>query len=282
MIIKNAYPQGLNIFGLHIQFYAIFILCGALLAFFLASYKAHKDGYSWDFFETIFFTAFPSGIIGARIWYVIAEWNKEFAGGDFLDVFKIWKGGLAIQGGVIAGILVGCFVIVRCRRGAPLLRVLDYAVPTIFIAQAIGRWGNFMNQEVYGQIVPIASWNFLPDFIIKQMQVSGTTSTTMAVPLYLVEGLLNIGNYYILAHAIPDVLGKHYKDGDSTFAYFILYGITRLFMEPLRNPIYQMGNSNNASWRMAVAFIVVGVVAIIANHLVRYFYPKYKNKENAK
>ena len=53
-------------------------------------------------------------------------------------------------------------------------------------------------------------------------------------------------------------------------------------MEPLRNPIYQMGNSNNASWRMAVAFIVVGVVAIIANHLVRYFYPKYKNKENAK
>ena len=83
MNVKQSLPTGIDIFGLHIQFYAIFILCGALLAFFLSSYRAHKKGYPWDFFEIIFFTAFPAGIVGARIWYVIAEWNKSFAGGSF-------------------------------------------------------------------------------------------------------------------------------------------------------------------------------------------------------
>lgn len=276
----NALPTGFDIFGIHIQFYAIFILTGALLAYFLSSYRAHKQGYPWDFFELIFFTAFPAGIIGARIWFVIAEWNSKFAGGSFADVFKIWEGGLAIQGGIIGGVLMGVFIIKYFRKGTPVLRALDFAVPTIFVAQAIGRWGNFFNQEVYGAFVPAANWSFLPRFILDQMAVPGAPAGQIAVPLFLIEGVLNVSFYFILAHGLPCAFGRHLKDGDVSFSYFILYGITRLCMEPLRNPEFQMGTKQNASWVMAAVFIAVGIAAIAANHLIRWMLTR--NKTDAK
>lgn len=282
MNVKQSLPTGINIFGLHIQFYAIFILCGALLAFFLSSYRAHKKGYPWDFFEIIFFTAFPAGIVGARIWYVIAEWNKSFAGGSFWDVFKIWNGGLAIQGGIIGGVIVGVLMIKFFRKGAPILEATDFAVPTIFVAQAIGRWGNFFNQEVFGAYVSRQSWSFLPDFILKQMAVDTAPAGQIAVPLFLIEGVLNIGCYYILAHGLPAVFGKRYRHGDITFAYFILYGIIRMFMEPLRNSAYQMGNNQNASFAMAIAFVIIGFVLIALNHFIRAKFSRKNTHENAK
>lgn len=277
-----ALPQGFDIFGLHIQFYALFILGGALLALFLSSYRAHKKGYSWDFFEIIFFVAFPLGIVGARVWYVIAEWQKEFAGGEFWRVFAIWEGGLAIQGGIIGGVLAGVFTIKYFKKGCSVLEILDFAVPTIFIAQAIGRIGNFTNQEVYGAYVSTQGWNFLPGFITNQMHIEEGGAGTMAAPLFLVEGLINVANYYILVHAVPYIFGKHYKDGDVSFIYIVLYGITRMVMEPLRNSRYQMGSNQSASFNMAIAFIVIGVLLVVGNHLYCYYRDKKKAGKDVK
>lgn len=283
-----AYPTGLFEDGngrAVIAFYGIIIVFGAVLALFLSNYRAHKDGYDWHFFETIFIVAFPAGIIGARIWYVIASWD-EFAGQAFTKVFEIWNGGLAIQGGAIAGVIAGILMVYFRRKGTPILKATDYAVPTILIAQAIGRWGNFFNQEVFGQQVSQSAWDFLPSFILNNMQ-NGTSGMlgaptvvvsegNIVAPLFLVEGIINLLFYFVIAHVLPDILGKHYKDGDATFGYFVAYGVVRFALEPLRNSTFIMGDDvgKQNSSTMAIIFIVVGVLLIAANHILRYLSDK--------
>lgn len=274
-----AYWQGIPVDKPIIHFYAIFILVGACLALFLSSYRAHKKGFDWSFFLTIFVVAFPCGIIGARIWYVIASWS-EFAANP-IRIFYIWEGGLAIQGGAIGGVLAGTLVAFFFRKGTPLLQCTDFAVPTIIVAQAIGRWGNFFNQEVFGHAVSESAWSFLPSFITNNMQngnlpmIGGNgviiPSGAIAAPLFLVEGVINIAFYFLMTTGLESLEGKHYKNGDSTFAYFISYGIIRFILEPLRNPHFIMGGQDSPrSYGMAIAFIVIGAVAIFLNHLLRY------------
>lgn len=197
--LLEALPKSFKIFGLEITFYAVFILIGALLALFLSTFEARKEGFGWDFFVSIFLVAFPSGIIGARIWYVIAQWSTEFAD-DFWQVFKIWDGGLAIQGGAILGIFSGVMVVVLFRKGMNPLQAVDFAVPNILVAQVIGRWGNFFNHEVYGALVRRSAWNFLPDWILNQM--SSSSSEMINVPLFLVEGILNLIGFLTIMHLV--------------------------------------------------------------------------------
>lgn len=265
-ILSELLPTHITIFGLEIHFYAICILLGALLALFLAAYEGHKEGYSWDLFYTVFIIAFPLGIVGARIWYVIAEW-RDFGWANFGKVFAIWDGGLAIQGGVILGMIAGYLVIKYRRRGMPVLQAIDFAVPGILVAQAIGRWGNFFNQEVYGALVLRETWNFLPSFILDQMHLAGTASTQIAVPLFLVESIINLVGYFAIAHLIKPLLGKNYRYGDCACLYFAFYGLVRAMLEPMRNPTFIMGSKVQASFVMAIVFIGVGIIGLLINHL---------------
>ena len=276
----GGYPSGIPFDKPVIRFYALFILGGALLALLLSNYRAYKEGYDMSFFNMVFLIAFPCGIIGARIWYVIASWSKEFANQPFYHVFEIWSGGLAIQGGAIGGILAGVLYVLFARKGVPILKATDLAVPTILIAQAIGRWGNFFNSEVFGHEVTLEAWNFLPSFITNNMagSMSGgitISSDAIAAPLFLIEGIINLMFYFVITQGLPALEGKHYQNGDQSFFYFIAYGIVRLIMEPLRNPAFIMGeeNGNKATYNsmiMAIAFIVIGVLLIALNHILRY------------
>lgn len=280
----GGYPEGIPFDEPVVRFYALFILIGALLALAISNYRAYKEGYDATFFNMVFLIAFPCGIIGARIWYVIASWSQEFANAPFYHVFEIWTGGLAIQGGAIGGILAGVLFVFFARKGMPILKATDLAVPTILIAQAIGRWGNFFNSEVFGHAVSLEAWSFLPGFITNNMigkMSSGVIipSSGIAAPLFLVEGLINIMFYFVITEGLKATEGKYYKDGDQSFSYFIAYGIVRLILEPLRNPAFIMGEENGDkstynSMLMAIAFIIIGVILIIANHLFRYLYAK--------
>ena len=93
--ILGRYPQGIPFSSPNpaVRFYGIIIVLGAILCLIVSNLRAHKDGYDYHFFDSIFFVAFPSGIIGARIWYVIASYQQEFAGKSFLDMIAIWDGG---------------------------------------------------------------------------------------------------------------------------------------------------------------------------------------------
>ncbi len=287
-----AYPQGIPTNNPIFKFYAIFILLGGVVALFLSNYRAYKDGKDFNYFYTIFAIAFPSGIIGARIWYVIASWS-EFASREWYKVFYFWEGGLAIQGGAIGGVLIGILVALKLKKDNPILRITDYCVPTILIAQAIGRWGNFYNQEVFGHAVSPTAWNFLPGFITSNMQNGNNymlssvklPADSIAVPLFLVEGIINIMFYFLITYGYQAVVKKKYLDGDQTILYFIAYGIVRLVLEPLRNTAFIMGStggdlsrSHYKSLLMAIAFILVGVILLIANHLTVYLL----NKKNIK
>lgn len=290
-----AYPNGfpLNQPNPPFRFYAIFILLGGLTALFLSNYRAFKDGKDFNYFYTIFLIAFPSGIIGARIWYYIASYSAEFAKEPWYKIFYFWEGGLAIQGGAIGGVVIGILVAMLTKKDNPILRITDYCVPTILIAQAIGRWGNFFNQEVFGHAISTEAWSFLPSFITNNMQngnssmLSGVLlpSNSIASPLFLIEGVMNIIFFFLITYGYQAVARKKYLDGDQTILYFVAYGIIRLCLEPLRNTQFIMGatasslqKSHYKSLIMAIVFISIGVILFILNHLVVFFLKKNNKK----
>ncbi len=280
-----AYIPGFPVDKPVIHFYALIMLFGAVVALFLSNYRAHKAGFGWDFFDSVFLLAFPSGVVGARIWYVVATWSQEFSNRPFYEVFAIWNGGLAIQGGALGGIIAGVLFCLFRRRGTSILCCMDFAIPTILIAQAIGRWGNFFNQEVFGHAVSLEAWNFLPSWITQNMQngsegMLGAYNVilapgTIVAPLFLVEGVVNVMFYFLIAHGLPALEGKFYRDGDTSFSYFVAYGIVRLLLEPLRNSTFIMGEgasealnkSDYKSYSMAIAYIVIGLTLILLNHI---------------
>jgi phosphatidylglycerol:prolipoprotein diacylglycerol transferase len=258
-----------TVFGLTIRYYALCLLGGGIIALLLSNYRAHKKGYPMDIYDTIFLWAFPSGVVGARIWYVIATWNE--AGStfktDFWSIFRTWEGGLAIQGGVIGGAIAGILVALIRRKGWDVFEACDYAVPTILIAQTIGRWGNFINQEVYGQIVDPSAWGFLPSGILGRMVIGGS----FRVPLFFLEGLINLGGYFVLSRFVPLIFQKRYRKGDQLFVYFTWYGIVRALLEPLRDAQYNMGNGTGKMEAviMSWVFIGIGILGVVLNHVIR-------------
>lgn len=259
-----GYINKINVFGVDIYFYAFFILGGALVALFLSSFRAHEKGYPWSLFDTVFILALPLGIIGARMWYVIAEW-EQFASNP-MEIFAFRDGGLAIQGGALLGAASGIIFCLIRRKGMDVLEIADFAVPTILVAQAIGRWGNFFNQEVYGQTVSSSAW-WLPSFVQNQMVIGGSYKA----PLYFLEGVINLGGFILLGRVIPTLMGKNYKHGDVTFAYFVFYGIVRVVLEPVRDSQFNMGGEDNMrAVYMAIAYVGGGLLLILINHLIRF------------
>lgn len=207
--------------GFHIQFYAIFILCGAVLVFLMSNHRMYLKYGKKDMLTSTFFVAFPMGIVGARLWYCYVLEFDKFAT-DFLAVLRIWDGGLAIMGGALLGIISGVLWVIFVRKDIKILDAIDMIVPTILIAQAIGRWGNFFNEEVYGyQVIDYnAPWAWIfPGFIRNQLgHLEGITNpftqevlsteqgVSFALPLCYVEFLSNLTGYFIIRYLFENKL----------------------------------------------------------------------------
>ena len=159
----------------NLAFYAICILSGAIIVYFVCDHFMSKKYGRHGTLESTFIVAFPAGILGARIWYVIGNWNQEFAGQPFWHVFAIWEGGLTILGGAIMGIVVGVAWYLWRNKTMSIWYAVDMIVPTILIAQAVGRWGNFFNCEVHGLEVSGAYFKWLPEIIYRNAQYSSTS-----------------------------------------------------------------------------------------------------------
>ncbi|MBE6133195.1 MAG: prolipoprotein diacylglyceryl transferase [Erysipelotrichaceae bacterium] len=265
--------------GANIAFYAICILSGALFVYGLCDHFHYKKYGKHGLIDSTFLIAFPAGIIGARIAYVIGNWH-EFSRRDFWHVFAIWEGGLTILGGAIAGIVVGVLWYMHKNKGKSIWWAVDVIVPTILIAQAFGRWGNFFNCEVHGGLVPIDMWRWLPSFIVQNARFSSANGWApdgfIYAPLFFVEVVVNLLGYFVLAHLFGIRLKKITEPGDLCFGYIIWYGATRVFMEPLRDSSYNMGSDGYWSWLWSLIFVGVGTLLIVINHVVRY-YKKFKN-----
>ena len=266
----------------NIAFYALCILSGAVLVYFICDHYMYKEYGRHGTLESTFFVAFPAGIIGARIWYVVGNWSKEFADQEFWHVFAIWEGGLTILGGAIMGIVVGVLFFIWRNKTLSIWFAVDMIVPTILIAQAIGRWGNFFNCEVHGLVTDVKNFQWLPEIIWRNAQFSSTGADLrgteqMYVPLFFIECVSNLLGYFIIAHVFGKALGKYHESGDLCFAYVIWYGATRVLMEPLRSADYQMGENGYWSWVWSMIFVLAGTFLIVANHVIRYIIKKKKN-----
>lgn len=266
-----------------IAFYAIAILSGAIFVYFLCDHKMYVQYGKHGLLESTFLVAFPSGIIGARIFYVIGNWH-EFAGRNWTEVFAIHDGGLTILGGAIVGIVVGVLWFMWRNKGYSIAIGVDMIVPTILLAQAIGRWGNFFNCEVHGVISDIKYWTWLPEIIWRNAQFSSTGPSLIGtnqlyVPLFLIEGIVNVLGYFILSYVFGKLFRKHTEFGDLAFGYVVWYGLTRTFMEPLRDGSFNMGEDGCWSWIWSIVFIAAGVLLIAINHIVRYYVATRKKKE---
>ena len=270
----------------NLAFYALCILSGAIIVYFVCDHYMYKKYGRHGTLESTFIVAFPAGILGARIWYVVGNWNQEFAGQPFWHVFAIWEGGLTVLGGAIMGIVVGVAWYLWRNKNMSIWYAVDMIVPTILIAQAVGRWGNFFNCEVHGLEVSGEYFKWLPEIIYRNAQYSSTSGWAadgnIYVPLFFIEYVTNLFGYFLIAHVFGKALGKHNEPGDLCFGYVIWYGLTRVFMEPLRSSDFQMGQDGYWSWVWSMIFVFVGTLLIVINHIVRAILKKKNNTYEVK
>ena len=268
----------------NLAFYALCILSGAIYVYFICDHKFYLQYGKHGILESTFLVAFPAGILGARIFYVVGNWNVEFAGQEWWKMFAIWEGGLTILGGAITGIVVGVAWFLWRNKGYNIWLAVDIIVPTILVAQAVGRWGNFFNCEVHGIQMSIEYWRWLPKFIQFNSQYSSVSgfaeSGNIYVPLFFIECISNLFGYFVLAHLFGIRLRKYTQLGDLAFGYVMWYGMTRVIMEPLRDAAFNMGEDGYWSWIWSLVFVIGGALAIALNHLIRFLLSKksYDNK----
>ena len=288
-----ALPTSIDIGPISITFYALCILAGAVLALVLSMWGIKRKGYNPKDLENLFLVAFPMGLLGARLWYCIWQ-AHEFVRDNFLlsllaccgfektssGIQFMGLSGLAIQGGVILGVLAGVMYVKKYLKHIKLVDIADTAVPTILVAQAVGRWGNFFNREVYGQPTSAENWKWMGKWFIDQMTIpgAGLGQGEIATPLYLIEGMFNSLGFILLFIVMGVLLKKYILPGVVTFSYFIWYGIVRFVMEPLRNSDFIMTPNGKFSTSQftALLFIIVGAIGVILIHVNHYV---LKNKK---
>lgn len=241
-------PVAFRLFGIEVRWYGIFIALGMIIALLIGVKKLKKYGIPEDEGLNFFLVMVPAVIIGARLWYVIFEWSYYRLHPS--EIFAVWHGGLAIQGGLIAGILTGYFF---CRiRKISWLLFADAAFSGVPLAQAIGRWGNFFNQEAHGTETD------LPWAITVFDPAKG--STIHVHPTFLYESLWNLALFGFLW--LYDSKWKK-CDGDIFFLYLIGYSIGRFFIEGLRTDSLMF-----LGFRMAQITSILMIIAGIAGLII--------------
>lgn len=243
----------LDLGPIQIYWYSIFIFIGMLVACFLIYKEAKKRGVDEEFLVNLTFNTIIIGIIGARLYYVL--FNLSYYLDNPVEIFQIWNGGLAIHGGIIAGLL---FVVYYCKKHeVNLWKMLDIIVVGLIIAQAIGRWGNFFNSEAYGPITTAANLKSLgiPQFIINGMYILGDYRQ----PTFFYESVWCFFGF--LAMLIIRKY-KYLKVGQLTSFYLIWYGIIRFIIEAMRTDSLMLGPIKMAQL-VSIIFIISGIIIFI-------------------
>ena len=244
-----------TLFGHTFYWYGAIIAVGFILAMLYCARHCRRCGIEPDTLYDFLIWMIPLAIIGARLYYVIFQWSdyREHP----LNAFKIWEGGLAIYGGVIAGILTG---IIWCRkRKIPFGAMADVCAPGLLIGQCIGRWGNFINREAFGRETAAFS----------RMGLTLPGRETVYVhPTFLYESLWNVAGLLLLCLAVDKV---RRFDGENTCFYFLWYGIGRFWIEGLRTDslylfhVTLFGERVRVSQALSLVMIVLTAVILLKN-----------------
>lgn len=246
-------PIAIELGPITVFWYGILIGLGALLGYLLANHEAKKRGLPADLLADLLIFALPAAIIGARLYYVIFRWD-QFSDNP-VSALYIWEGGLAIHGALIASVITG--LIFAKKRGVSFWKLADITAPGILLGQAIGRWGNFMNQEVYGGEVSRGFLEslLLPEFIINQMFINGAYYH----PTFLYESVWNLLGVALLLY----LRRLNLRRGELFITYVIYYSIGRFFIEGIRTDYLLIFGTVRTAQVLSIALIIGGIILII-------------------
>lgn len=254
----------ISLFGFDIYLYAIVIVCGMIAAFFVISLLFKRRNMSADLFLTFFCIALPIAIVTTRLFYCLTDDELVKTPALWFDFNSIRQGGLSIIGGIIGGtasVALICFV-----KKVNFFRVGDCVVVGLLLAQAIGRWGNYFNQEVYGMEVANPAFQWFPFAVY----IDKTSSWHYAFFFY--ESLATFTAAALMFwHAWKN---PNKPNGVNTALYFVVYGLVRSIMEPLRDPEYILG-AGGVQWSFVFSLLLlIGGLGMLA-----YLFIRNKKKE---
>ena len=261
-IYLNNVPDGFSIFGFRIAFYGVIIGIGVMCGVLMAAYVARRENMDPDLVWDFAIYAIIFSIMGARIYYVIFEWDmyRDNPAG----IFNLRNGGLAIYGAVIAAFLT-LFVYTRVKKQS-FLQLVDVCVPGLILGQAIGRWGNFTNREVFGGYTDNLLAMRLPVDAVRtrditeqlRVHIAEGTNYIQVHPTFLYESLWNVALLCLML-----AYHKHKKfRGEIWLLYLGGYGLGRFWIEGIRtDQLYLTGTTVPVSQLLAIICVVVAVVA---------------------
>ena len=259
-------PQGITIGPLTIHYYGLLIMLGALAATWMAARRATQYGQdpekAWDILPY----ALIGGIIGARIWHILTPPDSmkelgittQYYLTHPLDALAIWQGGLGIPGAVIGG-LIAVWIYSR-RHDISVATWADIVAPGLALAQAVGRWGNFINQELYGAPTNLP-WKI---YISPPARLPGFEDVEYFHPLFLYESIWNLLNMGFLLF-ISRRFARWLKPGDVFLTYLISYPVGRFLLEFLRLDVSSVGGVN-ANQMLMLGIAVLATAAIVVRH----------------
>lgn len=244
-LVQNLF----GIEGLNIAWYGAIIAFGIILGTWLASREAERQGLKGDIIFDFLIIVLPLAIIGARAYYVIFEWPQYTD--NPMKIFAIQEGGLAIYGGVIGG-FIAAVIFAKLHR-FPLLRLIDLVVPSLILGQAIGRWGNFVNQEAFGNLVTNPSLQFFPYAVFIEWLGEWHQAT------FFYESMWNLCVFAILIY-----FRRRTKfSGQLMATYFIGYGLGRFWIEGLRTDSLFLFPGLKVSQGLSALLILTGILMFV-------------------
>lgn len=255
MIPSPASPIAFNIVGLDVRWYALFLLAGLVAGLLYTRRLATRVGldpdWVWDAAPWIVLSA----VVGARLYYVLLR--ADYFAQHPAEAMNLRLGGMAFHGSLVAGI--AAFIILARRDNQPALAWTDIAMPGVALAQAVGRWGNWANQEAFG-LPTTLPWGVAIDAAHRPPQFVGSPAFH---PTFLYESLFNLANAALLgwlALRVPS--SRVLRHGDVLGVYLITYGIARFLIERLRTDSLYIGPLPAAFW-LSWALVGAGVMVVI-------------------
>lgn len=239
--------DGFSIFGWEIKFYGIIMALAMLVGVLLACKNAKHRNLTSDNIFALALYILPLAVVGARLIYCLGS-NYNYS---FIEILRIWDGGMSIYGGIIGGALGVCLFCIIHKKN--FFQITDIAVVSLILGQAIGRWGNFFNQEVYGNLVTNKAFQWFPFAVLLD-------NGEWHYALFFYEFLINLAIFALLFALLKKVKTKGYV----TSAYLIAYGTIRFLLEPLRAQTYNlMLFGIKLSSLISVIAIVGGIVTLV-------------------
>ena len=259
-------PVAFSLFGVSVYWYGIIIASAIVIGVWLAMRESRRRGIDPENIIDLCLWAVPFAVIGGRLFYVIFTW--EMFKNDPISILYIWHGGLAIYGVVIVGVLV-VYLFSR-RRKLGFVNMLDILAPSLVLGQAMGRWGNFFNQEAYGNVVTDPSMQWFPFAVF--IQNSGA------------NGAWHLATFFYESMWCFLVFGFLYwyqkrqkRAGNVILWYFLLYGVERAFVEGLRtDSLWLIPGVVRVSQALSILFVLAAGALLIYNN----FYRKKPVSEN--